>query len=199
MRQSIVFICVLMMIGVVVNGRDYSWETIRFKSDFELSEPVKIGLDAVSFMYPDTSGPEGMLAEIVFVKASKELQEMLEMKEPAVFDYLKTTFLGLTEKPDSKRDRDILGKSVKAELFKHTFPTPADIEAVYLTLQSEYGMMLAFRILPEMPEKDRVKFVDMVFETMTETKTEPTEPMESLESSESSEPLDSLESIELSD
>lgn len=182
MKRYVVYFCILAAVGAVAFSREYSCETIQFKSDFDLSDPMKIGLDAVSFMYPAKAEPDRMLAEIIFVKASKELQQAMEMKEPDVFKYLKTTFLGLTDEPDSTRDRNLLGNSVKAECFKHTFPTPSNIEAMYLTLKSGFGMMVAFRILPEMPEEDGVKFVDKILETMTELDVTPVEPVESSES-----------------
>jgi hypothetical protein len=169
MQCMCIMMCLAAATGIVTGSQDYSWESIRFRSDFQLSQPQSLGLDAVSMVYPADSEPGKSLAEIVLVKASKDMQKTMEMQEADLINYLKTTFLGFYGAPESTVQRDIFGKPVTGERFRQSIPVKSNVEMFFVRLRNEDGLMIAFRMVPEMPVEDAEKLVRTITESMTET------------------------------
>lgn len=169
MRYMSIVMCIVAATGSVAGSQDYSWESIRFQTDFQVSQPQSLGMDAVSMVYPADSEPGKSLAEIVLVKASKDMQQAMEMKESELIAYLKTTYLGFSGDPESTVQRDIFGKPVTGERFRQMIPVASNVEMFFVRLRSEDGLMIAFRIVPDMPVEDAEKLILTITESMVET------------------------------
>jgi hypothetical protein len=136
--------------GSVSEPNVYVWEGIQFESGLELSQPESIGLDAVSLSYPANASQEEVVFEVVIAKAPEEMQTAMEMSESELFEYLKTTFLGLTGKADKTTEKEILGQKRTLEQHEHVIPVQSTIHVFFLKLQNGDGVMTAFRVLPRM-------------------------------------------------
>ena len=146
----------------------YHIRGLTFQIPLKLSPPVKAGLDATSFFFPDKAESGKEKFEMMLVFLDKEMMESSGMNDEELLQYVKTTYLGSTKKAEKKVERKALGKTVQGEWQKTSIPRKAALEIYLIPLKDGSKLSAAFRSYEDMDEKESEKVIKAFFDTLAE-------------------------------
>ncbi len=146
----------------------YHIRGLTFQIPLKLSPPVKAGLDATSFFFPDKAESGKEKFEMMLVFLDKEMMESAGMNDEELLQYVKTTYLGSAKKAEKKLERKALGKTLQGEWQKTSIPRKATLEIYLIPLKDGSKLSVAFRSYEGMDEKESEKVIKAFFDTLAE-------------------------------
>lgn len=146
----------------------YHIRGLTFQIPLKLSPPVKAGLDATSFFFPDKAEFGKEKFEMMLVFLDMNMIESSGMDDGELLQYVKSTYLGTTKKADRNVERKALGKMVQGEWQKTSIPRKATLEIYLVPLKDGSRLAAAFRSYEGMNDKESEKMIKAFFDTLTE-------------------------------
>lgn len=146
----------------------YTWNTISFTTPVLFAQPVKIGMDAVSLLYPNDSQPATAQFDITLALSTVEMQKTMGMDDTQLLDYLKTTFMGASGSAQKAKERTILGKTLTGDHQEQTIPKRMLLDSYLIPLANGDKLMLAFKSDVKMDAAEVEKIIDTVTKTFTQ-------------------------------
>ena len=128
MNTKLIFligIITVLILGTSAFGSEnfsYNWWKVTFKSPVEFSQPVEVGLDAVSLLNPPNVDFKTVQIEITLVAVPKNMKEDLGNTDEDVIEYVKAVFLGTTEPPLETMDRSFLENTITGQVLDMAIP-----------------------------------------------------------------------------
>jgi len=127
-----------------------------FSTSFELSQPLKLGLDAFVFVYPKDADAVNEKISVNFVKFSAEAVQNMGMNDSELLSYAKSTFMGISKPAESFKERIILGKNYNGEILCSKIPVKSNIEVHLLTLSDNSKLCIGFKSVSEADEAEKI-------------------------------------------
>lgn len=174
MNTKLIFligIITVLIFGTTVHGSEnfsYSWWKITFDCPVEFSQPIEIGLDAVSLLYPPEADFKTGQIEITLVAVSKGMKEDLGNAEVDVIEYVKAVFLGTAKPPLETIDRSFLGNIITGQLLDIAIPQEGMMEFYLVSLSRGDSVAMAFRWNISVQKEKVEKIISMVSSTLRE-------------------------------
>jgi hypothetical protein len=179
--ESVKFLSILLISALMVffalqitsqaNAQEPEISHIRgltFQIPLKLSPPVRVGLGATSFLFPEDAETGKEKFEMMLVFLDKDMIESSKKNDAELLQYVKSTFLGTTMKAEKKLKKKALGKEIQGEWQKTTIPRKATLEIYLFPLKDGSKMAAAFRSFEGMAQKESEKVRDAFFSTLVE-------------------------------
>ncbi len=154
-------------------GHPNSWGSVTFSTPVKFSAPVDIGLDAVALVSPPERRPGAGRMEITLVKVVKDMAESIGDDETILTEYLKPTFLGITEKGTEAAGRAFLGKTIPGEIMETEVPVPGELVCYLVPLSGGDRLLVALRRAADTPAEEAETVLAMIAETLDEVQQKP--------------------------
>jgi len=122
----------------------YELHGLKFSTAAEFSVPAKAGLDALLMVCPKEATPEQEKLSLTAVLFTVETVRQMEMSDPDLQEYAKTTFVGVTT-PGQPVERLIMGKKQIGDRAESSIPVPVVVETYLLRKKNGDQVFLAFR------------------------------------------------------
>ncbi len=146
----------------------HKWWRVGFDTPITFSEPIKLGLDAAALVNPPESGPGQGRLEITLAAVPKDLQESMGNNEKEILAFVKGTFLGTTNSPESNAERSFLGRTCKGDVQKTNLPKPGELEIYLVPLANGDKVAVGLTRDLNTPAEDSRRVLDMVARTFKE-------------------------------
>lgn len=144
------------------------WGPFQFSTPVEFSDAHPVGLDAVAFVLPADATLGEARFEISLAVLSRGMMEAMEQDETGLFEYGKTTFLGLGGPADDQCPRTIMGGNRVGEVFQHSIPRASTVEAHLVPLTNGDFLLLGLKADAEMPADEAERIRAAVCASLTE-------------------------------
>jgi hypothetical protein len=145
-------------------------EGVIFTTPLPFSEARAIGLDAYACLYPAGAKLGSEEFEIAFVFFSSQMQSETGFSEREMFDYARSTFLGLGLPAKESKKRIFAGKEIKGDMDATSIPRPGLWESYLLSLADGRKLVLAFKAAATMDKTLVEKIIATAAETFAEKK-----------------------------
>jgi len=165
---AVLVLCILTTACPAFAGQAYknSASGFSFETPVEFSKPAKLGLDALSCVYPARSKPGAELFSITLVSFSKGALEAQPTTEGDLVAYVKSTFLAAGTRVGTSIHRTFLGKKIMGERVETSIPAASIIEVFPLTCANGSKVVISFKWNKEMTEKDAGAVISTVARTL---------------------------------
>ena len=174
MNTKLIFligIITVLILGTSAFGSEnfsYNWWKVTFKSPVEFSQPVEVGLDAVSLLNPPNADFKTVQIEITLVAVPKNMKEDLGNTDEDVIEYIKAVFLGTTEPPLETMDRSFLENTITGQVLDMAIPHDGLMEFYLVPLSNGDSLSIAFRWNLSIQREEVEKIISMVSSTLKE-------------------------------
>lgn len=176
-------IFLIAMLGVVTttaaepptdaNRFSYQWWRLAFETPIEFSEPIRLGLGAVSLVHPPEQGLGQGALEITLIAVPKDLVDSMDGNEEDILTFVKSTFLGTDQPAEQHSERLILGELARGSRQQTSIPKAGEMEIFLVTL-SDGGDKAALVVTrdAQTPADDAQSLMDSLARTLREIKEE---------------------------
>lgn len=174
MNTKLIFlisIITVLILGTSAYGSEnfsYNWWKVTFNSPVEFSQPIEIGLDAVSLLNPPDADFKTVQTEIILVAVPKNMKEDLGNTDEDIIEYVKAVFLGTTEPPLETVDRSFLENTITGQVLDMVIPHDGMMEFYLVPLSNGDSLAIAFRWSLSVQRKEVEKIISMVSSTLKE-------------------------------
>lgn len=124
---------------------DYSVNGLAFKLHLKFSAPIKSGMDAYTFSYPDAPGTGGEKFEITLVFMDKDMIDSLNMTENEQYMYVKSVYFGTSDDADKKIERTFMGTKITGEYLECSIPRESTLELFIIPLKNGGKLAAGFK------------------------------------------------------
>ncbi len=124
---------------------EYQIFNIRFETQEVLSEPEKLGLDALIMRYPHDVDFQNALFSVIFVLYPEAARESMQMSDEEFLEYAKITFFANGGQSDETQTRMIIGKPVETQILKKVIPQPDILETGIVSLTNGESLVFGFK------------------------------------------------------
>lgn len=167
----LVGIITVLIFGTSAYGSEnfsYNWWKVAFKSPVEFSQPIEIGMDAVSLLNPPNSDFKTLQTEITLVAVPKNMKEDLGNTDEDIIEYVKAVFLGTTEPPRKTVDRSLLENTITGQVLDVVIPYEGMMECYLIPLSKGDSLAIAFRWNLSVQKEEVEKIISIVLSTLRE-------------------------------
>lgn len=146
----------------------HQWWRVGFETPLPFSEPIRLGLGAVSLVNPPEKGLGQGLLEITLVAVPKDLQDSMGGDRGEILTFVKATFLGTDKPAESDITRSFMGQTVTGGIQKTTLPKAGELEIHLVALSDGDQVAVGLTRDAQVPVEEARRTMEMLAQTFRE-------------------------------
>lgn len=146
----------------------YQWWRLAFETPIEFSEPIRLGLGAVSLVHPPEQGLGQGALEITLVAVPKDLADSMDGNAEDILTFVKSTFLGTDQPAEQHSERLILGELARGGRQQTSIPKAGEMEFFLVNLSAGDKAALVVTRDAQTPADDAQSVMDSLARTLQE-------------------------------